>query len=99
MRGSWRSARTTPNGLSSAKECCRGKVAVRQYMATTYIEPPEFTTTQTIAEGDFLTVLGDITLKDENGCVVQHSYCDVWGIRGGKIAELKAFVIKTQTSP
>ena len=74
----------------------KGKEAVRQYMATTYIEPPKFTVTNLIAEGDFVTALGDITLKDEDGQAVHHSYCDVWRFRGGKILELKAFVIKTE---
>ena len=74
----------------------KGKEAVRQYMATAYIEPPKFTTDNSIAAGEFLTVLGDITLTDKNGKAVHHSYCDVWRFRGGKIAELKAFVIKTE---
>lgn len=73
----------------------KGKDAVRQYMATTYIEPPKFTVTNLIAEGEFLTVLGQITLRDEDGKAVHHSYCDVWRFRGDKIVELKAFVIKT----
>jgi uncharacterized protein len=73
----------------------KGKAAVRQYMAATYIEPPKFTVTNLIAEGDLVTALGDITLKDEDGKAVHHSYCDVWRFRGGKIVELKAFVIKT----
>ncbi|CAA9285286.1 MAG: hypothetical protein AVDCRST_MAG95-3598 [uncultured Adhaeribacter sp.] len=73
-----------------------GKDAVRQYMATTYIEPPKFTVTHLIAEGEFLTVLGDITLKDEEGKAVHHLYCDVWRFRGDQIAELRAFVIKTE---
>lgn len=72
----------------------KGKNAVRQYMATTYIEPPKFTVTNQIAEGEFLTVLGDITLKDEDGKATHYSYCDVWRFCGGKIVELKAFVIK-----
>ena len=74
----------------------KGKEAVRQYMKTTYIEPPVFTVTNLIAEGDFLTVLGDITIKDEDGKAIRYSYCDVWRFRGGKIVELKAFVIKTE---
>jgi uncharacterized protein len=74
----------------------RGKEAVRQYMAATYIEPPKFTVTNLIAEGDFVTVLGDITLKDEDGEAVHHSYCDVWRFRSDKIVELRAFVIKTE---
>ena len=74
----------------------KGKEAVRQYMAATYIEPPKFMVTNLIAEGDFLTVLGDIKLTEEDGKAVHHSYCDVWRFRGGKIPELKAFVIETE---
>jgi len=73
-----------------------GKEAVRQYMAETYIEPPKFTVTNLIAEGDFVTALGDITLKDEDGRATHYSYCDVWRFRGGKMVELKAFVIETK---
>jgi uncharacterized protein (TIGR02246 family) len=71
-----------------------GKQAVRQWMATAYREPPQFTVTNLIAEGDYVTALGDITVKDNGGEGVLHSYCDVWRFRGGKMAELKAFVIK-----
>lgn len=73
----------------------KGKDAVRQYMALTYIEPPQFTVTTLIAEGDFVTALGNITLKDDTGTPKHHSYCDVWRFRGEKIAELRAFVIET----
>ncbi|WP_404788337.1 SDR family NAD(P)-dependent oxidoreductase [Altericista sp. CCNU0014] len=73
----------------------KGKEAVRQWMATAYVEPPKFMVTNLIAEGDFITALGDITMKDEDGKAAHYSYCDVWRFRSGKIAELKAFVIKT----
>lgn len=73
----------------------KGKEAVRQYMAETYIEPPKFTVLNLIAEGDFVTALGKITLKDDDGKEASHSYCDVWRFRDGKMAELKAFVIET----
>lgn len=72
----------------------RGKDAVRQYMTTAYKEPPKFVVTNLIEEGDFLTVLGDITMKDEKGKEENYKYCDVWRFRDGKMAELKAFVIK-----
>jgi ketosteroid isomerase-like protein len=32
-------------------------------------------------------------MKDEDGKMVDYSYCDVWRFRDGKMAELKAFVI------
>jgi uncharacterized protein len=73
-----------------------GKEAVRQYMAETYIEPPKFTVANLIAEGDFVTAVGDITLKDADGKADHYSYCDVWRFRDGKMVELKAFVIKTK---
>ncbi len=71
-----------------------GKEAVRQYMAETYIEPPKFTVANLIAEGDFVTAVGDITLKEADGKANHYSYCDVWRFHGGKMVELKAFVIK-----
>lgn len=73
----------------------RGKEAVRQWMAETYREPPTFSVHRMIAEGDFLTALGGITLKDEAGKTAHHSYCDVWRLHDGKLAELHAFVIET----
>lgn len=53
--------------------------------------------TNLIAEGDFVTALGDITMKDEDGKAAHYSYCDIWHFRGGKIVELRAFV-KDETS-
>ena len=47
-----------------------------------------------IAEDDFVAALGEITLKDEAGKAVQHSYCDVWRFNEGKMAELHAFVVE-----
>ena len=74
----------------------QGKEAVRQWMATEYVEPPLNIVANLIAEGDFVTALGDLTIKDEEGKAAHYSYCDVWCFRGGKMVELKAFVIKTK---
>ncbi|MBC7866371.1 MAG: hypothetical protein H7X88_02445 [Gloeobacteraceae cyanobacterium ES-bin-316] len=49
-----------------------------------------------IAEGQFLTVFGDITLKYEDGKAIYQSYCDVWRFYSSKIAEIKAFVINAE---
>jgi uncharacterized protein len=73
-----------------------GKEAIRQWMATEYVEPPLNIIANLIAEGDFVTALGDLTVKDEDGKATHYSYCDVWRFRGGKMVELKAFVIKTK---
>ena len=70
-----------------------GKQAVRQYMAETYTEPPTFHLSDWIESGDRLTAVGEITLK-ENGTPTRYAYCDVWRLRDGKLAELRAFVVK-----
>lgn len=72
----------------------RGKEAVRRWMATAYKEPPKLTVSHLIAEGDFVTALGDVTMRDEDGKEAQYAYCDVWRFREGKMVELRAFVIK-----
>ena len=72
-----------------------GKEAVRQWMAAEYVAPPKNTVANLIAEGDFLTALGEIVVKDKDGKATTSSYCDIWRFRNGKIAELRAFVIET----
>lgn len=71
-----------------------GKGAVRQYMADTYSEPPKFDVETMVAEGDYVTAVGKIDLKDQYGILTHYSYCDVWRFEDGKMAELTAFVIK-----
>jgi len=70
----------------------QGKDSVRKYMAETYVKPPRFVVENIIAENDFVTAIGNITLT-ENGKDKNYTYCDVWRFRDGKMAELKAFVI------
>lgn len=77
------------------EQTLRGKEEVRQYMAKAYIEPPKFIVETMISEGEYLTAIGTIALKDEDGIPVDYTYCDVWRLRDGKLAELKAFVIRT----
>jgi ketosteroid isomerase-like protein len=73
----------------------RGKAAVRAFWAAGPSEPPTFTVDTVVAEGDMVTAIGDMTME-ENGKVTPYSYCDVWRFRDGKIAELRAFVIRTE---
>lgn len=73
----------------------QGKEAVRQYMAKAYVEPAKFMVEHFIAEGEFVTAIGTISMKNEHGKMVDYAYCDVWRFRDGKMAELKAFVIET----
>jgi ketosteroid isomerase-like protein len=73
----------------------KGKQAVREWMQEAYVEPPEFTAKHMVAEGDYVVALGDITSKDKHGKPTQNAYSDVWRFHGGKMAELKAFVVQT----
>lgn len=70
-----------------------GKEAVRNYMKKVYVQPPEFDVETLISEGNFVTVIGKISLL-ENGIWKKYDYCDVWQIRDGKLHELRAFVVK-----
>jgi ketosteroid isomerase-like protein len=72
----------------------KGKEAVRNWMATTYVKPPKFMVENMIAEGEFVTAIGKISMKDESGAITDYLYCDVWRFRDGKMAGLKAFVLK-----
>lgn len=70
-----------------------GKATVRQWMKTAYVEPPVFTTTDLVADGNFVIALGTIDVDGDDGDAVPHAYCDVWRFRDGKMVELRAFVI------
>lgn len=72
----------------------KGKTAIREWMGQGPSESPQFTVDSVVAEGDMVTVIGDMTMK-EDGQVVPYSYCDVWRFDGDKAVDLKAFVIKT----
>ncbi|MCW3466175.1 nuclear transport factor 2 family protein [Chitinophaga nivalis] len=74
----------------------QGKEAVREFMAEAYKEPPKFHVEHLIAEGEFVTALGKISLKNQEGKLIDYAYCDVWRLRDGKLHELKAFVIEAR---
>lgn len=71
-----------------------GKQAVREYMAKEYLEPPKFMVDHLIAEGDFVTAIGKISLNAEGGKKIDYHYSDVWRFHDGKMTELTAFVIE-----
>lgn len=72
-----------------------GKEAVRQWLASEYLEPPDNRVAHLIAEDDLVTAVGEITVKHRDGKVANYSYCDVWRLRQGKLAELRAFVVES----
>lgn len=75
------------------KETIQGKNAVRQWMKTAYVEPPQFTVTDMVAEAELVTAIGEIAVKDPHGRLGRSAYCDVWRFRDGKMAQLRAFVV------
>lgn len=72
----------------------KGKEAVRQWMTEEYVHPPKNAVTNLIAEGDFVTAMGYLTITDKQGKETHFEYCDVWRFQEGKMAELKAFVVE-----
>lgn len=73
----------------------RGREEVRRWMAEAYSQgPPELTVDHLIAEGEFVTAVGVVTTRGEDGKATSYAYCDVWRFLGGKLAELRAFVIE-----
>lgn len=71
----------------------RGKEAVRAWMTSTYLQPPQFTVQRMIAEDAHVVAVGTIDAPDASGRSVMHAYCDVWRFEAGKMVELKAYVI------
>lgn len=76
-----------------------GKDAVRRFMAQGPQEPPAFSVDTLVADGDVVVAKGEMTMADEAGADVGYAYCDVWQVRGDKLASLNAFVIKTSNAP
>ena len=77
-------------------ETTRGKNAIREWLASMNMEPPKFTVNNIIADGDFVSAYGDMTMKEKDGKTVPYAYCDIYRFRDGQIVELNSFVIKTE---
>ena len=73
-----------------------GKQAVREYMKSTYLRPPKFDVERMIADDDYVTAIGKISLNDATGKLIHYEYCDVWHFRDGRMAQLKAFVVEVK---
>ena len=74
----------------------RGKDAIREWMASMDPQPPTITIRQTVVEGDSVVACGDMSMQEKNGGTpVPYTFCDVYRFAGDKVAELTAFVIRT----
>jgi uncharacterized protein len=74
----------------------KGKDAIREWIASMHPQPPRFTIHQTIAEGDSVVTRGDMVMQQQrNGPSIPYTFCDIYRFVGDKVAELTAFVIRT----
>ena len=74
----------------------KGKDAIRKWMASMDPQPPQFTIQQTVAEGDLVVTRGDMLMQQQkNGPSIPYTFCDIYRFEGDKVAELTAFVIRT----
>src|SRR5262245_22684573 len=73
----------------------KGKDAIRKFMASMPSQPPTFTVTDVISEGDFVMAHGNMTMDEKGEKGVPYSYCDIYHFRGGQIDQLRSFVVKT----
>ena len=74
----------------------RGKDSIREWMASMDPQPPKITIRQTVAEGDCVITLGDMSMQErKGGPAIPYTFCDVYRFAGDQVAELTAFVIRT----
>ena len=77
----------------------KGKDAIRKWMASMDPQPPQFTIQQIVAEGDLVVTRGDMLMQQKkNGPSIPYTFCDIYRFKGDKVAELTAFVIRTDKS-
>jgi ketosteroid isomerase-like protein len=74
----------------------KGKDQIRKWMASMEPQPPQLTIRQTIAEGDTVIARGDMVMQEKkDGPGIPYTFCDIYRFSGDKVAELTAFVIRT----
>ena len=74
----------------------KGKDVIRKWMTAMDPQPPRLTIQETIAEGDSVVARGDMMMQErKNGPSIPYTFCDIYRFAGDKVAELTAFVIRT----
>jgi predicted SnoaL-like aldol condensation-catalyzing enzyme len=73
-----------------------GKDSIRKWMASMDPQPPQISIQHTVAEGDFVIARGNMMMQEKrNGPSIPYTFCDIYRFAGDKVAELIAFVIRT----
>ena len=74
----------------------RGKDSIRTWMASMDPQPPQLSIRQLVADGDVVISQGDMLMQEKkNGPSIPYSFCDIYRFQGDKVAELTAYVIRT----
>jgi ketosteroid isomerase-like protein len=74
----------------------RGKDPIRKWLASMNPQPPQLTIHHVVAEGDFVIARGDMMMQEQkDGPSIPYTFCDIYRFAGDKVAELTAFVIRT----
>ena len=77
-----------------------GKDSIRKWMASMDPQPPQLSIRETIAEGDAVVSRGDMVMQEKkDGPGIPYTFCDIYRFSGDKVAELTAFVIRTDKAP
>ena len=74
----------------------RGKDSIRNWIASMDEDPPTFTVNNILADGNFVTVYGDMKMRDKDGKTTPYTYCDIYRFERDKIVELTSFVVKSE---
>ena len=74
----------------------RKDIVLRKWMASMAPQPPQITVHDTVAEGDIVISRGDMRMQEKkNGPAIPYTFCDIYRFEGDKVADLTAFVIRT----
>lgn len=76
----------------------KGKESVKQYLEEAYTQATRFHIDIMIEEGDFVMQMGEIQFGNEPEENAAYLASDLWRFRDGKMAELKAFVIRKENN-
>jgi len=84
--------------VMEGEKTTEGKSAIREWMSQMEgSEPPKFSVKKMIAGGDSVACFGEMSMDQPPGAAGTYSYCDVYEFAGGKVAELRSFVVKHKT--
>lgn len=77
----------------------KGKSKIREWMKQMDgAEAPKFTVDAIFGDDSHVACHGEMTMKDKDGKEGSYSYCDVYTFSGGKVTDLRSFVVAHKSS-